>query len=108
MLLWLLRQGVGRLIALPIRRHLAAFEAATHRPREVQEQLLWQILNYQAGTDFGREHHFSEIHTLKDFRTHVSVAGYEAFEPYIARVRRGEFQALLADRCVHMFALTSG
>src|SRR5262249_52668866 len=29
-------------------------------------------------------------------------------EPYIARVRHGELGALLADKRVHMFALTSG
>ena len=78
------------------------------RPREVQEALLRRILAYQADTAFGRDHRFRDIRTVADFRRQLPVAGYEYFEPYIARVRRGEINALLADRRVHMFALTSG
>jgi hypothetical protein len=104
----LLRQLVGKVVAYSVRRQLAAFEAATHRPREVQDVLLKRILTYHAGTDFGRDHHFASIHSLADFRRQLPIAGYERFEPYLERVRRGDFNALLADRCVHMFALTSG
>jgi hypothetical protein len=105
---WLLRKVLGKIVALPVRRQLAAFEAATHRPREVQEALLRRLLAAQADTDFGREHHFRATHTVADFRRHLPVAGYEYFEPYLERVQRGEFRALLADPHLHMFALTSG
>jgi hypothetical protein len=105
---WLLRNVIGKIVARPVRRQLAAFEEATHRPRQVQEALLHGILARQADTAFGRDHHFRDIHTLDDFRRQLPIAPYEYFEPYIARVRRGETAALLADRCVHMFALTSG
>src|SRR5581483_5865400 len=108
MLSSLLRYVVGKIVARPIRRQLAAFEEATHRPREVQEALLRRILAAQAGTAFGREHRFADVRTVADFRRHLPVAGYDYFEPYLARVRRGELNALLADRCVHMFAMTSG
>jgi hypothetical protein len=108
MLRWLLRKVVGKIAAFPVRRQLAAFEAATHHPREVQEVLLGRILAYHAGTAFARDHHFAEVSTPEDFRRQVPVAGYEYYEPYIARVRRGELHALVADTHVHMFALTSG
>jgi hypothetical protein len=104
----LLRQLIGKVVAHPVRRQLAAFEAATYQPREVQNQLLQRILAYHAATDFGRAHHFASIHSLADFRRHLPIAGYEYFEPYLERVRHGDLNALLADRCVHMFALTSG
>src|SRR5438874_11931716 len=99
---------VGKVVRRPVLRHLAAFEAATHRPRETQEVLLRRILSFQTDTDFGRQHGFAFIRSLDDYRRQLPVAGYEYFEPYIARVRRGELRALLADPCVHMFALTSG
>jgi len=108
MLTWLLRTVAGKVLAHPIRRQVREFQAATQQPRETQEELLRRILAFQADTDYGREHHFRAIQSLEDFRRHVPVAGYDAFEPYLARVRRGELRALLADRCVHMFALTSG
>src|SRR5437867_11142830 len=103
-LLW----PIARLVRRPVLRHITAFEEATRRPRERQEALLRRILARHAHTDFGRAHGFARIHTIADFRRQLPVAGYEYFEPYIARVRRGETNALLADAKVLMFAMTSG
>jgi hypothetical protein len=108
MLRWLLRKIIGKIVAFPVRRQLAAFEVATHQPWEVQEALRQRILARHADTHFARDHRFDQIHTLDDFRRQLPVAGYEYFEPYIARVRRGELRALLADPQVLMFAMTSG
>lgn len=104
----LLRYVVGKIVARPVRRQLAAFEETTLWPREVQQELLNQILARQRDTAFGRDHHFGEIRTAADFQHNLPVAAYEYFEPYLARVRQGEFSALLADKRIHMFALTSG
>src|SRR5437588_7177118 len=108
MLRYLLIRALGKLIARPIRRRLAAFDAATQEPRAVQEALLRRIVAAQANTAFGRDHGFASIRSVADFRRQVPVAPYERVEPYIARERRGERGALLADRRVLMFALTSG
>jgi hypothetical protein len=105
---FLLQRVAGKLAALPVRRRLAQLEAATHHPRQVQEALLRGILAHQAPTGFGRDHHFDTVRSAADFRRQVPVAGYDYIEPYIARVRRGETRALLADSRIHMFALTSG
>lgn len=99
---------VVRPIARRVRRKLEAFEAATHDPERIQQALLRDILRHHAGTDFGREHHFGDIGTLAEFRHNLPIAGYEAVEPYIERVRNGDINALLADTRIHMFALTSG
>jgi hypothetical protein len=98
----------GKVIATPVRRQLAKFEAATTRPREVQEALLLDLIRYQAATSFGRDHRFSDVRTVEDLRRRVPVAGYDYVEPYLERVRKGETSALLADPRVLMFALTSG
>jgi hypothetical protein len=105
---WFLRNVLGKLAARRVRRRLNAFEEATHDPRAVQEALLQTFLTRQADTDFGREHHFRDIRTIADFRRHLPVASYEYFEPYIMRVTRGDYRALLASPTVHMFAMTSG
>jgi hypothetical protein len=105
---FLLTRVVGKAVALPVRLRLAKFEAATHDPRAVQEALLADLLARQAGTAFARDHRFDTVHSVADFRRQLPVAGYDYFEPYLARVRRGETAALLADGRVHMFALTSG
>jgi hypothetical protein len=105
---WFLRNVIVKIIAISVRRRLAAFEAATHDPRQVQEELLHRILARQAQTAFGADHHFHAIRTSADFRNNIPVRGYDYIEPYIRRVLKGEVSALLADRKVHMFALTSG
>ena len=108
MLQWLLRNVVLKLVAIPVRRRLRAFEAATERPEQVQQELLRRILASQATTAFGKDHHFAAVRTLEDFRKSVPVRGYEYLEPYIQRVLKGETHALLADKKIHMFAMTSG
>jgi hypothetical protein len=104
----LLLRLAGKAVALPIRLRIRAFEEATKHPEQVQDALLRGIVARHAATDFGRDHHFSEIRNLADFRRNLPISRYEYFEPYLARVRRGEFRALLADDIIHMFALTSG
>jgi hypothetical protein len=101
-------QLASEVVALPIRRRIAALENATHRPHQVQDRLLRGILDRQIATSFGLDHHFSKISVTADFRRQVPIAGYEYIEPYMARVRRGELRALLAEDFIHMFALTSG
>ena len=105
---FVLNHVVLRAVAIPVRRRLLAFEAATTDPRAVQEALLRNILAEQAGTAFGQDHHFASMRTVEDYRRVLPVAGYEAVEPYLVRVRKGETNALLADPRIHMFALTSG
>ena len=109
MLHWLVRNLLGKIAAIPVRRRLCAFEEATHHPREFQEAILQRILRHQADTDFARDHHFALDRTARPiFRRNVPVAPYEYLEPYIRRVTQGDYRALLADAKVHMFAMTSG
>jgi hypothetical protein len=105
---WLFRNVLGRLAAMPVRRRLSAFERATHRPREVQREVLGRILAEHARTAFGRDHHFDHVRTAADFARNVPVAGYEYLEPYVKRVIAGDWRALLSGPKVHMFAMTSG
>jgi hypothetical protein len=99
---------LGRVVTYPVRRDLRRFEAACENPEAVQTALLHRVLRKQADTAFARDHHFADIRTVAGFRKNVPVAPYEYVAPYIERVQAGETNALLADRRVRMFALTSG
>ncbi|MFO0799491.1 MAG: GH3 auxin-responsive promoter family protein [Gemmataceae bacterium] len=99
---------LGRLLTYPVRRKLVQFEAACLEPEAVQTALLFHILRKQAATGFGRDHGFPQIRTVADYRRSVPIAPYERVAPYIERVQKGELNALLADRAVRLFALTSG
>jgi hypothetical protein len=99
---------LGRLLTYPVRRQLRHFEVACQTPEAVQTELLLRILRTQADTQFGRDHKFGEVASVSDFRNNVPVAPYEYVAPYIEKVQNGDTRALLADRRVLMFALTSG
>ena len=99
---------VSPLLSLSINRKIRQFENATKSPQEVQQKLLLSILRKHQNTAFARDHHFSSIKSIDAFRNNIGVAGYETIEPYMNRVLKGETSALLADRRIHMFALTSG
>ena len=80
---------------------------ATPRAGIVQARVLRDTLGRNANTAFGREHGFSGIRTVGDYRERVPVRGYAEFEPYIERAAAGELRVLTAD-AVESFALSSG
>lgn len=89
-------------------RWKAQFLKDTHDCTHTQERLLRRILHRQRDTQFGRDHFFHRIRSPEDFRRQISIHRYEDLEPYLTQVRQGNTKALLADRQIHMFALTSG
>ena len=101
---WLVKSILGRSTTKSAREF---FEAARN-PQRVQQELLLEKIRREASTGFGKDHHFSEIKSLADFRRNVPISDYDYFEPYIERVKNGESQALFSDEQVVMFALTSG
>lgn len=105
---YFLRRVVGRSVALPIRRKIAAFERDCQNPEATQTRLLLEIVRRQSATAFGRDHGFAAISTVADFRKQVPAAPYEYVAPYVERVARGETDALIANDRVLLFALTSG
>lgn len=99
---------VSPILSLSIKRKIRQFELATKNPQDSQQMLLMAILRKHQNTSFAKDHHFSSIRSIDEFRNNIGVAGYETIEPYMNRVLKGENSALLADRRIHMFALTSG
>ncbi|HMP17596.1 MAG TPA: GH3 auxin-responsive promoter family protein, partial [Gemmatales bacterium] len=80
----------------------------TENCHRTQNILLKRILQHQRYTQFGRDHGFQHIRHLADFRRQVPIHRYEDLESYMTQVRQGNTKALLRDRQIHMFALTSG
>jgi hypothetical protein len=101
---WLLSRA-AKYKAQRLRRR---FERQTTTPREVQHQRLFEQIRRETPTAFGRDHGFSEVRTLEDFRRRIPISRYEYFQPYIERVRQGETEALFHRQRVRMFAMTSG
>jgi hypothetical protein len=92
-----------------MRRQARRFLEQLDDPRTVQQTVLQDLLALNADSDFARKHGFRDIRTVDDFRRRLPVADYDAFQPYIERVKQGETGALLGSRNrLLMFALSSG
>ncbi|HZF63553.1 MAG TPA: GH3 auxin-responsive promoter family protein [Chitinophagaceae bacterium] len=72
------------------------------------QKIVWQDL-LAAGqyTEFGREHNFSSIQSLEDYKQSVAIQDYESFQPYIERMMMGE-ENVLWNTPVQWFAKSSG
>ncbi|MFE2757579.1 GH3 auxin-responsive promoter family protein [Actinosynnema sp. NPDC059335] len=94
--------------------HVKAYRERVFRERDLltraageaaqwQQRVLEDLLEFNAGTEFGRAHGFGRIRTVDDFRRAVPVHGYDDLEPWIERMAAGERHVLTADAPVVYF-----
>lgn len=88
-------------------RSFRAFERAAADPGAAQRERLFDLLQRNRDTAFGREHGFSAIASVKDFQRRVPIRGYDELEPWIQRVVSGEPNVLTAEPVI-FFGRTSG
>jgi hypothetical protein len=76
-------------------------------PVRSQQKVLKELVRKAENTAFGRDHHFSEIKSSKDFSANVPVRDYEQLTDYIQRVKSGERDVLWPGLPLY-FCKTSG
>ena len=87
---------------------------ASRRPGRASAMTLRKILLYARNSEYGREHHFSEIlmaksnkELLERWQKNVKLNDYEDFRPLVERHKHGEENVLFPGKPV-MYATTSG
>jgi len=86
---------------------VSAWDRALRDVRRVQERQLLALLDHAKDTEFGRAHGFASIRTYDEFVRRVPIGDYDAFSPYIDRMRAGE-RNLLVPEFVRYFGNSSG
>lgn len=76
-------------------------------PLETQTKVFQKILSKGRNTIFGKDHHFNEVDTYKEFKEAVPVSDYEDLNPYIQKIIDGE-RDVLWPGVPQYFATTSG
>lgn len=76
-------------------------------PIATQQKVLEDLIRQAKNTQFGQDHHFSQIKTTVDFAKHVPIRDYEELKPYVDRVVQGEENVLWKGKPIY-FAKTSG
>jgi hypothetical protein len=74
---------------------------------EDQEAILKELLKTGKVTDFGKEHHLSDVQAHAEFVRSVPLRDYEQFKPYIQKIKEGRHNVLWKGRPTY-FAKTSG
>ncbi|MCL6524112.1 MAG: GH3 auxin-responsive promoter family protein [Thermoflavifilum sp.] len=74
---------------------------------EDQLHLLQQLLRDAQHTIFGKAHHFRDIAHYQEYREAVPIRDYEAFKPYIEKIKSGTQNVLWKGQPLY-FAKTSG
>ncbi len=92
---WMLKQRIGQI------------EDFMKHPHQVQEQTFQRLISQGAKTIYGKDHGFSQIRNVEEYRARVPIQDYEDFQPYVERLMKGE-QGLLWPSEVKWFAKSSG
>jgi hypothetical protein len=72
-----------------------------------QKKIFRELVKQGRNTDFGRDHRFQDIRSFEEFRASVPIRDYEAFRPYIDRIKEGRHNVLWKGQPIY-FAKTSG
>lgn len=81
--------------------------ALLKRCEEVQSSVLLELVRANAHTAFGKEHHFSKIRTVEDFRREVPISEWSDYSSHIEELANGASDLLFAGRTQY-FARTTG
>ena len=79
----------------------------TNHPVISQREVLQDLVTAAQYTDFGKQHQFSKLFSVKEFKLHVPICDYEDIQPYIQRMLDGE-ENVLWNTPVKWFAKSSG
>ncbi|KAF2328287.1 GH3 auxin-responsive promoter family protein [Flavobacterium nitrogenifigens] len=79
----------------------------TEKPVETQYKVFESLIENAQDTEFGKDHHFNQIKTFKDFQKQIPVRDYEDLKPYVEKVVKGEADILWKGKPLY-FAKTSG
>lgn len=72
-----------------------------------QNDTLQYLLKVGAKTDFGNEHGLAQVKTYEEYKQAVPIRDYEAFKPYIEKIKAGGLNVLWKGKPIY-FAKTSG
>ncbi|HVG16039.1 MAG TPA: GH3 auxin-responsive promoter family protein [Chitinophagaceae bacterium] len=89
------------------RMRLWSIEQWMNDPVRAQHTVWQDLIVAGQNTEFGREHNFSQIQSLADYKERVPINEYEDMKPYIDRMMKGE-ENVLWNTPVTWFAKSSG
>ncbi len=88
-------------------KRIYQIELFKKHPHEVQREVLFELLDKAATTEFGLKYNFKSIHSEKEFFEQVPIQSYDDIKPTVERMMLGE-KNLLWPGETKWFAKSSG
>ena len=73
----------------------------------MQQRIFQQLLHSGKNTLFGRDHWITSVKSYEEYREQIPIRDYEAFRPYIDRIKNGEENVLWPGKPLYL-SKTSG
>lgn len=100
--------GIRSVISKPLAKWVVERQQTwMYTPAETQQRWFQKLVDGGRATVFGRDHHFSDIHTIEEFRQAVPIRDYEDLKPYVEQILAGNDDVLWKGKPLY-FAKTSG
>lgn len=100
--------GIRSILSKPLARYIVKQQQEwIARSIQVQDKWRSELVRKAAGTQFGKDHFFRDIHSYDDFRQAIPVSDYEDLKPYVEKIKSGESDILWPGKPLY-FAKTSG
>lgn len=98
---------INNLLKWNLNARMDRVEFFRQNPEEVQQDVLFQLLDKATDTEWGQRYDFESIHTYNDFKNRLPIHTYEQIEPEIERAKRGEENIMWPGE-IKFFAKSSG
>ena len=90
-----------------LERALKPWYSSLENPEESQEETLFKLLDIYRKTLYGRKHCANDVSSVREYREKFPVVSYWDLKPYVDRVLKGEYEALLNEPPI-VFMMTRG
>jgi hypothetical protein len=100
-------QILNSIVSLLNTRRLQQIDLFRSSPLEVQETMLFKLLEKAKDTEWGIKHGYNTITTIAEFQHRVPVQSYDDIKVHVNRIREGE-QNILWPSEIKWFAKSSG
>ena len=98
---------INSVITWFLKQRIDQIQKFVDNPVEVQQNLLFKLIETAQDTELGRQYDFKSIKTIEEFKDRVPILDYDGMKPYIERVMKGE-QNLIWPTDIKWFAKSSG
>ncbi len=100
--------AIIRILTMKGNHHLKELRANCARANDLSREFLMNLIRDNRDTEYGKKHHFDQIHSIEDYKRLVPLSDFDTYAPYIERmVEKGE-KNLITVYPVVQYAETSG